>query len=49
MHTQLYLENLKGRPLVTPRHIWEDNIKIDLKGIRYKHVDCIQLIQGSVQ
>jgi hypothetical protein len=36
MHTVFRLENPKGRP----RHIWEDNIIIDLWGIGCEGVDC---------
>jgi hypothetical protein len=35
MYTVFWLENLKGRP----RHIWEDNITMDLREIRWEGVD----------
>lgn len=32
-----------------PRHRWDDNIKRNLKGIRYKGVDWTKLTQNLVQ
>jgi len=32
-----------GRPLVSPRHTWEDNIKMDLEGKGWEGKDCIHL------
>jgi hypothetical protein len=32
--------------VVRPRHIWEDNIKTDLKEMAWERVDCLG--QGSV-
>jgi hypothetical protein len=33
------------RPLVRPRHRWEDNIKMDLREIGFGDVDWIHLAQ----
>jgi hypothetical protein len=34
MHSGVLVEKSEGgRPLGTPRHIWEDNIEMDLKEI----------------
>jgi hypothetical protein len=33
------------RPLERPRHRWEDNIKMDLREIRFGDVDWIHLAQ----
>jgi len=32
-----------------PRHIWKDNIKVDLKGISWDSVDWIHLAQDRDQ
>jgi hypothetical protein len=38
----------KGRrPLGRPRHRWQDNIKMDLREIRFGDVDWIYLAQGK--
>jgi hypothetical protein len=37
------------RPLGRPRHMWEDNIKIDIREIRIYGVNWIQLAQDRVQ
>jgi hypothetical protein len=37
------------RPLVRPRHRWEDNIKMDLRDIGIDGVNWIQLAQDRVQ
>jgi hypothetical protein len=37
------------RPLVRPRHKWEDNIKLDLMEIGFNGVNWIQLAQDRVQ
>jgi hypothetical protein len=37
------------RPLVRPRHKWEDNIKLDLREIGINAVNWIQLAQDRVQ
>jgi hypothetical protein len=34
------------RPLVRPRHRWEDGIKMDLREIGWRSVECIHLAQG---
>jgi hypothetical protein len=40
----------KGRrPLEIPKTIWEDNIKIYLKGIGCKHVDLLYLSLVEIQ
>jgi hypothetical protein len=31
------------RPLGRPRHIWEDNIRMDLREIRWEGVDWLHL------
>ena len=36
------------RPLGRPRHIWEDNIKINLQEVGCGGVDCIELIQDRM-
>jgi len=33
------------RPLVRPRHKWEDNIKMDLQELGYESMDRIDLAQ----
>jgi hypothetical protein len=37
------------RPLGRPRRRWEDNIKMDLRGIGIDGTNCIQLAQDRVQ
>jgi hypothetical protein len=37
------------RPLGRPRHMWEDNIKLDLREIGIDGANCIRLAQDSVQ
>jgi hypothetical protein len=37
------------RPLRTPRHRWEDNMKVDLREIEWESVDWIHLIQDRDQ
>jgi len=37
------------RPLGRPRRRWEDNIKLDLKGIEIDGANWIQLPQNTVQ
>jgi hypothetical protein len=37
------------RPLWRPRRIWEDNIKMNLKGIRYEDVDSVYMAQDRDQ
>jgi hypothetical protein len=37
------------RPLGRPRHRWEDNIKLDLRGTGIKWVNWIWLAQDMVQ
>jgi hypothetical protein len=42
----ILVEKLEGRrPLGRPRHRWEDNIKMDLREIKYGDVDWIHLAQ----
>jgi hypothetical protein len=38
-----------NRPLEIPRHMWEDNIKIDLREIRWSGMDSIDLAQDKDQ
>jgi hypothetical protein len=33
------------RPLGRPRHTWEDNIKVDLREVRWGGIDWIDLAQ----
>jgi hypothetical protein len=33
------------RPLGRPRHIWDDNTKMDLQKVRYRGMDWIGLAQ----
>jgi hypothetical protein len=35
----------RKRPLGRPRHIWEDNIKMDLQEVGYGGMDWIKLAQ----
>jgi hypothetical protein len=37
------------RPLVRPRRVWEDNIKIDLREIGVDGANWIQLVQDRIQ
>jgi len=41
MHTWFLLGNLQAgkRPLGTPRHRWEDNVKVDIKETEWVGVD----------
>jgi hypothetical protein len=39
----------KKRPLGSPRHRWEDNIRMDLKEVGWKSVYWIHLAQDSCQ
>jgi len=34
------------RPLVGPKHRWEDNIKIDLQEVGWWGMDCIDVAQN---
>jgi hypothetical protein len=45
----LRLENLKGRALGIPRRRFEDNIRIDFRGIGKEGVHCMHLTQDSDQ
>jgi hypothetical protein len=36
-----------SRPLGTPRHRWDDNIKMELNGIDLKDVNWINFSQGK--
>jgi hypothetical protein len=36
------------RPLWRPRHGWENNIKMNFKGIECKDVDLIKLVHDKV-
>jgi len=45
MHTKFWLQNLNGRR----RLKWEDNIRTDLREIRWDCVDWMQLAQDSDQ
>jgi len=35
------------RPLGTPRHRWEDNIKVDIKETEWVGMDYFNLVQDS--
>jgi hypothetical protein len=35
------------RPLGTPRHRWEDNIKVDIKETEWAGMDYFNLVQDS--
>jgi hypothetical protein len=39
------LETLKERPLGRCERVWEDNIKVKLKGLAYEGVDRIHLAE----
>jgi hypothetical protein len=39
----------ENEPLERPEYRWEDNIKINFKGIRYGGINYINLTQDSVQ
>jgi hypothetical protein len=41
--TKLWSENLKGRELGRQRHIWEDNIRTDVRELGWEGVDWIHL------
>jgi hypothetical protein len=46
IHTKFQLVNLKGRePLGRPVPRWEDNIKLDLKEIRFVALNWIHVVQ----
>jgi hypothetical protein len=50
MSAKFLLENLNGKKsLVIHRHRWEDSVKIDLKEMRFKGLDWIQLVHDMVQ
>jgi hypothetical protein len=40
---------LVGKPFGRPRHRWNGNTEINLKGKRFEGVDWIQLAQSRVQ
>jgi len=42
-------KNAWKRPRVRPKHRWEENIRIDLREIRWEYVDWIQLTQNRGQ
>jgi hypothetical protein len=46
---KILVEIAEKRPLSRTRHIWEDDIKIDLRYIRCEDVDWINLAQDRVQ
>jgi hypothetical protein len=47
---RILVERSEGkRPLGRPRRRWEDNIKMDLRGIGIDGANWIQLAQDSVQ
>jgi hypothetical protein len=48
MHTKFRLVSLK-RLYRKPRHRWEENIKTDLKEMRWECVTCIYLAQEGNQ
>jgi hypothetical protein len=37
------------RPLGRPRRRWADNIKMDVREIRWRRMDCIDVAQGGGQ
>jgi hypothetical protein len=37
----------RNRPLARPRLRWEDNIKVELKGMEWGATDCFYLAQGT--
>jgi hypothetical protein len=44
MHIVFWLKNLKrNRPLRSPRHRWEVNVRLDLREIGWEGVDCMNL------
>jgi len=42
-------ETWRERPLGTPRRRWEDNIRMDLRGIGWEGVGWIDLAEDKVQ
>jgi hypothetical protein len=47
---RILVENPEGkRPLGTPRRRWVNNIKMDLREIRWDGMDCIDLAQDRDQ
>jgi len=40
---KILIRNLKGRDHLEDRHRWEDNIRLDLREIRWEVDDCIRL------
>jgi hypothetical protein len=46
---KILVGNLKEEPLWRSNHIWEDNIKMDLKEIGPEVVDWIHLAQNTDQ
>jgi hypothetical protein len=43
------LETPEGKTLLgRPKHIWQVNIKIDIKGIEWEGISSIQLAQDKV-
>jgi hypothetical protein len=48
-HIILVRKSEGKRPLRRPRHRWEDNIRIDLRKIRWEGVGWIQLAQDRDQ
>jgi hypothetical protein len=50
MHTKFWLEKPEGkRPLIRPRHRWEDNLGLDLREIGWDIVDWMHLAQDKDQ
>jgi hypothetical protein len=50
LHTKFWSENLKGKtPRGRFRRRWKDNIKMDLKEIRWGDVDWMHLAQDRGQ
>jgi hypothetical protein len=49
MPTTFWLENVKGRPLGRPRRRWENNIRMDLRNIRWEDMNWIYLAQDRDQ
>jgi hypothetical protein len=46
---KVWLEKLKGKPLARPRSRWEDNIRMNLREIRWEGVDSIHVVQNKDQ
>jgi hypothetical protein len=45
IHAKFGSKPERKRPLRIPRRTWKDSIKMDLRGVGYKRVDCIHGFQ----